>query len=69
MPSNIMTINRPNNSELEMTNIVKADGFTVTEKAGNNLIVGKMLKFTIDSKYKVDKADRRRSNGQIATMR
>jgi hypothetical protein len=57
MPSNIMTINRANNSELEITNIVKADGFTVTEKAGNNLIVGKMLKFTIDSKYKVDKAD------------
>jgi hypothetical protein len=35
----------------------QADGFSVAEKAGNNLIVGKMLKFTVDSKYKVDKAD------------
>jgi hypothetical protein len=38
-------------------NIVQADGFTVAEKPGSNLIVGRMLKFTIDSKYKVDKAD------------
>jgi hypothetical protein len=35
----------------------QADGFSVVEKAGNNLIVGKMLKFTVDSKYKADKAD------------
>ena len=35
----------------------EADGFSVAEKSGNNLIVGKMLKFTIDSKYKIDKAD------------
>jgi hypothetical protein len=38
-------------------NLAKVDGFTVEEKAGNNLIVGKMLKFTIEGKYKVDKAD------------
>ena len=35
----------------------EADGFSVAERSGNNLIVGKMLKFTIDSKYKIDKAD------------
>ena len=35
----------------------EADGFSVAEKSGNNLIVGKMLKFTIDGKYKADKAD------------
>ena len=40
-----------------MPNTQQADGFSVAEKAGNNLIVGKMLKFTIDGKYKVDKAD------------
>jgi hypothetical protein len=39
------------------SNLERVDGFTVAEKAGNNLIVGKMLKFTIDGKYKVDKAD------------
>jgi hypothetical protein len=39
------------------TNNNQADGFSVAEKRGGNLIVGKMLKFTIDSKYKVDKAD------------
>jgi hypothetical protein len=39
------------------TNNNQVDGFSVAEKSGGNLIVGKMLKFTIDSKYKVDKAD------------
>jgi hypothetical protein len=33
------------------------DGFSVPEKGGNSLIIGKMLKFTIDGKYKIDKAD------------
>jgi hypothetical protein len=33
------------------------DGFSVAEKAGNTKIFGKMLKFTIDGKYKVDKTD------------
>ena len=42
---------------LHATSNNQADGFSVAEKTGNNLIVGKMLKFTIDSKYKVDKAD------------
>jgi hypothetical protein len=50
-------MNPMNKHELEMNNIVKVDGFTVSEKVGNSLIVGKMLKFTVDSKYKVDKAD------------
>ena len=40
-----------------MTNNGQPDGFSVAEKSGNNLIVGKMLKFTIDRKYMVDKAD------------
>jgi hypothetical protein len=35
----------------------QADGFSVAEKRGSNLIVGKMGKFTIDGKYKIDKAD------------
>ena len=35
----------------------QADGFSVAEKSGSNLIVGKMVKFTIDGKYKADKAD------------
>ena len=39
------------------TDYTKNDGFSVAEKSGNNLIVGKMLKFTIDGKYKVDKTD------------
>ena len=33
------------------------DGFSVAEKAGNSAIFGKMLKFTIDGKYKVDKTN------------
>ena len=33
------------------------DGFSVAEKAANSTIFGKMLKFTIDGKYKVDKTD------------
>jgi hypothetical protein len=45
------------NGELKMPNIVKADGFTVAEKIGSNLIVGKMIKFTIDGKFKADKTD------------
>ena len=49
-------------------NIVKADGFTVAEKAGNNLIVGKMLKFTIDGKYKVDKADNLPDNTTLVAI-
>ena len=40
-----------------MPNNIVTDGFSVAEKAGNSLIFGKMLKFTIDGKYKVDKAD------------
>ena len=39
------------------TNNNQADGFSVAEKSGSNLIVGKMVKFTIDGKYKADKAD------------
>jgi hypothetical protein len=39
------------------TNNNQADGFSVAEKSSSNLIVGKMLKFTVDSKYKIDKAD------------
>jgi hypothetical protein len=35
----------------------QTDGFSVAEKAGNNLIVGKLMKFTVDGKYKVDKAE------------
>ena len=58
----------------------QADGFSVAEKSGSNLIVGKMVKFTIDGKYKADKADtlpdytrscmdarRRGSNGRTAS--
>ena len=39
------------------TNNNQVDGFSVAEKSGSNLIVGKMVKFTIDGKYKIDKAD------------
>ena len=35
----------------------QADGFSVAERGGNSMIAGKMVKFTIDSKYKIDKAD------------
>ena len=51
---------RPTTSTGEFTvtnNSNQADGFSVAEKGGNNMIVGKMQKFTIDGKYKVDKAD------------
>ena len=51
-----------------MPDIVKADGFSVAEKAGNNLIVGKMLKFTIDGKYKVDKTDHLPDNTTLVAM-
>jgi hypothetical protein len=46
-----------NTGESYMPGNNQADGFSVAEKTGNNLIVGKMLKFTVDSNYKVDKAD------------
>jgi hypothetical protein len=49
-------------------NIVQADGFTVAEKPGSNLIVGKMLKFTVDSKYKVDKADNLPDNATLIAI-
>jgi hypothetical protein len=35
----------------------QADGFSVAEKGGNGMIVGKMLKFGTDGKYTVDKLD------------
>jgi hypothetical protein len=38
------------------TNNNEVDGFSVAERGGTNLIVGKMLKFN-DRKYKADKAD------------
>jgi hypothetical protein len=44
------------------------DGFSVSEKVGNNLIVGKMLKFTIDGKYKVEKTDNLPDNTTLVAM-
>jgi hypothetical protein len=35
----------------------QTDGFSVAERGGNNLLVGKIAKFTIDAKYRVDKTD------------
>jgi hypothetical protein len=53
-------LNGPNpnsKGEYSVDNNNQSDGFSVAEKGGSNLIVGKMVKFTIDGKYKVDKAD------------
>ena len=52
-------LNQPNPNSRGDTNVPinNTDGFSVAEKGGSNLIVGKMVKFTIDGKYKVDKAD------------
>jgi hypothetical protein len=38
-------------------NYNQVDGFSVAERGSGSPIVGKMLKFTIDGKYKADKAD------------
>jgi hypothetical protein len=39
------------------SNNKQADGFSVAEKRGSSLIIGKMAKFTTEGKYKIDKAD------------
>jgi hypothetical protein len=53
--------NQPNQTakgKLEMSSSYpQPDGFSVAEKAGSNLIFGKMVKFTVDGKFKIDKAD------------
>jgi hypothetical protein len=55
--------------EIDMTtDYTKNDGFSVGEKSGNNLIVGKMLKFTIDGKYKVDKTEILPDNSTLVAM-
>jgi hypothetical protein len=50
------------------TNNNQADGFSVAESTGSNLIVGKMVKFTTDSKYKVDKADLLPDNTRLVAL-
>ena len=66
MPNTITTLSI-NNGGLMPNNIV-TDGFTVAEKAGNSMIFGKMLKFTIDGKYKVDKADNLPDNTTLVAI-
>ncbi len=46
----------------------QADGFSVAERGSGNLIVGKMVKFTTDSKYKVDKADLGPDNTRLVAL-
>jgi hypothetical protein len=54
----LTTLSTNSRGELNVTSTdSQSDGFSVAEKGGSNLIVGKMVKFTIDGKYKVDKAD------------
>jgi len=51
-----------------MPNNIVTDGFTVAEKAGNSMIFGKMLKFTIEGKYKVDKTDNLPDNTTLVAV-
>ena len=57
--NSVIKPNRPNPNSRGDSNVPidNTDGFSVAEKSGSNLIIGKMVKFTIDGKYKVDKAD------------
>ena len=50
------------------TNNNQADGFSVAERAGSNLLVGKTAKFTTDAKYSVDKADTLPDNTTLVAM-
>jgi hypothetical protein len=53
---NQSNLNSSREINMRTTN-TQTDGFSVAEKSGSNLIIGKMVKFTIDGKYRVDKAD------------
>jgi hypothetical protein len=46
----------------------QADGFSVAERSGSNLIIGKMVKFTVDGKFKVDKAEILAANTSLVAI-
>ena len=49
-------------------NYNQVDGFSVAERGSGSLIVGKMLKLTIDGKYKADKTEILPDNSILVAM-
>lgn len=49
-------------------NYNQVDGFSVPERGSGSLIVGKMLKLTIDGKYKADKTEILPDNSILVAM-